>query len=121
MTIPRMLLLLVSLSTIGIAAVAIRVEEGRVLRRIQEYRSQEEQAQREIKEQNALLGGLRSPLTIRERVNEIVPSLGAGSGGKGAGGAGAGAGAKGSSSASSPTGARGTRPSGRSAPGQMGR
>ncbi len=71
MTIPRMLVLLVGLSAIGIAVVAIRVEEGRVLRRIQEYQREETEARQEIRAQEMKLWTLRSPPTIRERAAQL--------------------------------------------------
>jgi hypothetical protein len=74
MTIPRMLVLLAGLSAIGIAVVAIRVEEGRVLRRIQEYQSEETEARQEIRAQEMKLWTLRSPPTIRERAAQVLPA-----------------------------------------------
>ena len=74
MTIPRMLVLLIGLSAIGIAVVAIRVEEGRVLRRIQEYQTRETEARQEIRGQEMKLWTLRSPPTIRERAAQVLPA-----------------------------------------------
>lgn len=74
MTIPRMLVLLVGLSSIGIAVVAVRVEESRVLRRIQELQFEELEARREIRAQEMRLWTLRSPPMIRERSAQIYPA-----------------------------------------------
>ncbi len=71
MTIPRMLVLLLGLSSIGIAVVAVRVEESRVLRRIEELQFQEIEARREIRAQEMKLWALKSLPTIRERSAQI--------------------------------------------------
>ncbi|HOA74156.1 MAG TPA: hypothetical protein PL151_16275 [Phycisphaerae bacterium] len=73
MTIPRMLVLLVGLAAIGIAVVAIRVEEARVLRRIQELQFEEAEAQRQIRAQEMTLWTLRAPPSIRERSTQLRP------------------------------------------------
>jgi hypothetical protein len=74
MTIPRMLVLLIGLSVIGVAVVAVRVEESRVLRRIQELQFEEIEARREIRTQEMKLWALRSPPMIRERSAQIHPA-----------------------------------------------
>ncbi len=74
MTIPRMLMLLVGLSGIGIAVVAIRVEESRVLRRIQELQFDEAEARQEIRAQEMTLWSLRAPPSIRERSDQLRPA-----------------------------------------------
>ncbi len=74
MTIPRMVVLLIGLSTIGIAVVAVRVEESRVMRRIQELQFEEAEARREIRAQEMKLWTLRSPPMIRERSAQVRPA-----------------------------------------------
>lgn len=74
MTIPRMLMLLIGLSGIGIAVVAIRVEESRVLRRIQELQFDEAGARQEIRAQEMTLWSLRAPPSIRERSDQLRPA-----------------------------------------------
>jgi hypothetical protein len=74
MTIPRMLILLLGLSAIGSAVVAIRVEESRVLRRIQELQNEEAEARREIRAQEMKLWSLRAPTNIRERSEQLRPA-----------------------------------------------
>lgn len=73
MTIPRMLILLMGLSGIGVAVVAVRVEESRVLRRIQELRFEESEARQEIAAQEMKLWSLRAPPNIRERAEQLQP------------------------------------------------
>lgn len=75
MTIPRMLLLLAGLSGVGIAVVAIRVEESRTLRRIQELQFAETAARQEIRAQEAKLWTLRAPPNIRERAEQLRPAV----------------------------------------------
>ncbi len=74
MTIPRMLVLLAGLAGIGVAVVAIRVEESRALRRIQQLHYDESQARQEIRAQEMRLWTLRSPPTIRERSAQVRPA-----------------------------------------------
>jgi hypothetical protein len=73
MTIPRMLILLLGLSAIGSAVVAIRVEESRVLRRIQQLQNDEAKARQEIRAQEMKLWSLRAPPNIRERSEQLRP------------------------------------------------
>jgi len=73
MTIPRMLVLLVCLAGIGVAVVAIRVEESRVLRRIQELQFEEAEARQEIGRQEMTMATLRAPTHIRERAEQLRP------------------------------------------------
>ena len=75
MTIPRMLLLLVGLSGVGVAVVAVRVEESRVLRRIQELQFEEAAARQEIRAQDMTLWSLRAPPSIRERSEQLRPAV----------------------------------------------
>ena len=74
MTVPRMVLLLVGLAAIGIAVVGIRVEEGRVLRRIQQYQAEETEARLELRAQDTRLWTLRAPPNIRERAAQFEPA-----------------------------------------------
>jgi hypothetical protein len=74
MTIPRMLVLLIGLSAIGIAVVGVRVEESRALRRIQAFQSEETEARQEIRAQEMRLWALRSPPAIRERAAQLQPA-----------------------------------------------
>ena len=67
MTIRRMLGLLITLAVVGIAAVAIRVEEARHTRNIQELQFKQIELRRQIWQQEMELARLRSPKMIRER------------------------------------------------------
>lgn len=71
MTIPRMLGLLTGLAAIGIAMVAIRVEELRASRRIQMLQVDEDEARRTIQGQEMKLWQLRSPPVVGERSAEL--------------------------------------------------
>lgn len=75
MTIPRVLLLLIGLSGVGVAVVAIRVEESRTLRRIQELQFAETAARQEIRAQEMTLWTLRAPPNIRERAEQLRPAV----------------------------------------------
>jgi len=81
MTIPRMLVLLLGLSAIGTAIVAIRVEEARVLRRIQKLQFDETEARQEIRAQEMTLWTLRSPPVLRERSAQLQAVVPPGPGG----------------------------------------
>ncbi|MBI4579388.1 MAG: hypothetical protein HY718_06770 [Planctomycetes bacterium] len=76
MTIPRMVVLLVGLSALGIAVVAVRVEESWELRRIQELQAEEAEARQEIRAQEMILWTLRAPPAIRERSARVRPADG---------------------------------------------
>jgi hypothetical protein len=67
MTIPRMVGLLLGLTAIGIAVVALRVEQGRYMRRIQEMQFEQAQLRQNIWTLDMELARLRSPQMIRER------------------------------------------------------
>lgn len=74
MTIPRMLVLLIGLSAIGVAVVAVRVEESRVLRRIERLQTDKIEADRELRATEMRLWSLRSPPVIRERSAQVLPA-----------------------------------------------
>lgn len=67
MTIPRMVGLLAALTAIGIAAVVMRVEQVRHMRRIQELQFAQTELRQKIWTQEMQLARLRSPQMIRER------------------------------------------------------
>lgn len=71
MTISRMVGLLVTLAAIGIGVVAIRVDQARTTRRIQDLQFQQTDLQRKIWHQEMDLARLRSPQMIRERIERF--------------------------------------------------
>ena len=71
MTISRMVGLLVTLAAIGIGVVAIRVDQARTTRRIQDLQFQQTDLQRKIWQQEMDLARLRSPQMIRERIERF--------------------------------------------------
>jgi hypothetical protein len=71
MTIARMVGLLVALTAIGIGVVAIRVDQARTTRRIQDLQFRQTDLQREIWRQEMELARLRSPQMIRERLERF--------------------------------------------------
>ena len=71
MTVPRMVGLLIALTSIGIGVVALRVDQGRHIRRIQELQFEQSKLQRELWRQDIELAQVRSPDRIRERAAEL--------------------------------------------------
>ena len=71
MTIPRMVVLLILLAIVGIAAVAIRVEQTRSSWRIQQMQFEQARLEREICTQRMELARLRSPGMVRERAARL--------------------------------------------------
>ena len=67
MTIPRAVGLLVALSAVGIAMVALRAEQARHTRRIQELQFRQVELRRQIWDQEMELARLRAPGIVRER------------------------------------------------------
>ena len=67
MTIPRMVGLLLGLATLGVAVVALRLEQGRHLREIQILQLAQNEARQKIWTQQMKLARLRSPQMVRER------------------------------------------------------
>ena len=67
MTIPRMVGLLVGLTAIGVAVVALRLEHARHMRQIQLLQIQQTDLRQKIWSQDMELARLRSPQMIRER------------------------------------------------------
>jgi hypothetical protein len=61
----------VALTAIGIGVVAIRVDQARTTRRIQDLQFQQTDLQREIWRQEMELARLRSPQMIRERLERF--------------------------------------------------
>lgn len=71
MTIPRMLGLLIVLTTIGVAVVLMRGQQVRHLRRIQEWQFRQTELRQQIWSQEMELARLRSPQMIRERAERF--------------------------------------------------
>lgn len=71
MTIPRMVGVLVGLTMIGIAVVAIRVDEARHARRIQKLQIEQTELRQKIWSQDMELARLRSPHLIRQRAAQF--------------------------------------------------
>ena len=67
MTIPRMVGLLLGLATIGVAVVALRLEQGQHLRAIQKIQVDQSETRQRIWTQHMKLARLRSPQVVRER------------------------------------------------------
>ncbi len=67
MTVPRMVGLLVGLTAIGVAVVALRLEHARHMRQIQVLQFQQSELRQKIWSQDMELARLRSPQMIRER------------------------------------------------------
>ena len=71
MTMPRMVGPLIGLTVIGIAAVAMRADQSRHLRRIQELQFRQTELRQRIWSQEMELARLRSPERIRERAERL--------------------------------------------------
>jgi hypothetical protein len=71
MSMTRLVVLLGAMAGIGIAVVALRVEQSATLWRIQELQFRETQLRRDIWRQQMELGRLRSPHLVRERVERL--------------------------------------------------
>ena len=71
MTIPRMVGLLIALTVIGIAVVAMRAEQARSLHRIQALQFRQTELRQQIWSQEMELARLRSPRMIRERAQHF--------------------------------------------------
>ncbi len=71
MTIPRTVGLLIGLTGIGIAVVAMRAEQAQHLRRIQEFQFRQTELRQQIWSQEMELARLRSPQMIRERAERF--------------------------------------------------
>jgi len=67
MTIPRMVVLLVALSAVGIAVVALRLDQMATSRRIQELEFRRTDLQRQVWTQELEIARLRSPGAVRDR------------------------------------------------------
>jgi len=67
MTITRMLVLIFVLALTGIAVVALRVEQSRHLRKVQELQFRQTELKQQIWCQDMELARLRSPQMIRDR------------------------------------------------------
>jgi len=67
MTIPRMVVLLVALSAVGIAVVALRLDQMAMSRRIQELEFRRTDLQRQVWTQELEIARLRSPGAVRDR------------------------------------------------------
>lgn len=71
MTIPRMVGLLVGLALLGVAVVAMRVDQARMSWKIQEMQFQKMRMDREAWSQEIELARLRSPDAVRERAIQL--------------------------------------------------
>jgi len=78
MTIPRVVGLLIVLVVIGIAAVAMRVEQARHARRIQELQFRQTELRQQIWGQEMELARLRAPGMIRQRAGRLGLNAGGG-------------------------------------------
>jgi len=67
MTIPRMVVLLAALVVVGIAVVAMRLDQTATSRRIQELQFRRTELQRKIWTQELEIARLRSPGAVRDR------------------------------------------------------
>ncbi len=67
MTMPRMVGLLLGLAMVGVAVVALRLEQAQHMREIQQLQVQQTEARQKILSQNIELARLRSPQMVRER------------------------------------------------------
>jgi len=76
MTMPRMVGLLVCLAVVGIAVVAIRVDQTRASWRIQQMQFAETQLRREIWTQEMELARLRAPGMVRDRAARLGLEVG---------------------------------------------
>ncbi len=75
MTIGRQVAVLLAMTAIGVAAVALRVEQVQHTRRIEALRAQEASLRQRIWEQEMELARLRSPQMIRERAARLGVSV----------------------------------------------
>ena len=71
MTIPRVVGVLVGLTLIGVAVVAMRTEQTRHLRSIQDLQFRQTELRQRIWSQEMELARLRSPQMIRERAERF--------------------------------------------------
>ena len=67
MTMPRMVGVLLGLAAIGVAVVALRLEQARHMREIQKLQFAQTELQQDIRRQEMDLARLRSPQMVRER------------------------------------------------------
>jgi hypothetical protein len=67
MTMPRMVGLLLGLAILGVAVVALRLEQAQELREIQRLQFEQVEARQKIWTLNMELARLRSPQMVRER------------------------------------------------------
>ncbi len=67
MTIPRMVGVLVGMAAIGVAVVALRLEQSQHLREIQKLQFRQAELRQQLWSQNMELARLRSPQMVRER------------------------------------------------------
>ncbi|HOB75416.1 MAG TPA: FtsL-like putative cell division protein [Phycisphaerae bacterium] len=71
MTTSRMVGVLVALALVGIAVVAIRVDQSRATQRIQKLQFEHTDLKREIWTQEVEIARLRSPQAIREQASRL--------------------------------------------------
>lgn len=76
MTIPRMLVLTLILSLTGIAVIALRVEQSRHLRVVQELQFRGSELRQQIWHQEMELARLQSPQMIRDRAGRLGLTIG---------------------------------------------
>ncbi len=67
MTIPRMVILLVALAAVGIAVVALRLDQMTTSRRIQAMEFRRDDLQRQVWTQELEIARLRAPGAVRDR------------------------------------------------------
>ena len=71
MTVPRVVILLVALVLVGVAAVAIRIDQRRCARQIQQLQFHEIDLKQTIWTQEMQLARLRSPRLIQDRAPKL--------------------------------------------------
>ncbi|GMV98598.1 MAG: hypothetical protein HRF43_00070 [Phycisphaerae bacterium] len=71
MTTSRMVGVLLGLALVGVAVVAIRVDQARVWTRVEKLQFQETDLKREIARQEMEMARLRSPAAIREQAERL--------------------------------------------------
>lgn len=71
MTMPRMIGLLCGLAAIGVAVVALRLEQAQDLREVQKIQQEQARLEQRIRSQNMELAHLRSPQQVRARAAEL--------------------------------------------------
>lgn len=76
MTIPRMVVLLSALAAVGVAVVALRLDQVTTSRQIQELQFRRAELQRQIWTQDLEIARLRSPGVVRDRAKRFGLNVG---------------------------------------------